>query len=68
MEEVHSEIRVIAFYRLRYVLDGGNVKWDGNPKHRQYNSLVFSICQKKRPESTAGKTRYVKSHSSGTIH
>jgi hypothetical protein len=55
MEEVHSEIRVIAFYRLRYVLDGGNVKWDGNPKHRQYNCFVFSICQKKRAESTGGK-------------
>jgi hypothetical protein len=34
MEEVNSEISVITFYRLRDVLDCGNVKRDGNPKHR----------------------------------
>jgi hypothetical protein len=46
VEEVNSEICVITFYRLRDVLDGGNVKWDSNSKHRQYNSLIFSICKR----------------------
>jgi hypothetical protein len=45
VEEVNSEICVITLYRLRDVLDGGNMKWDSNPKHRQYNSLIFSICK-----------------------
>lgn len=45
MEEIDTQVRVIALDRLRDVLDGRNVEWDRDAEHWHNNSFVFLVCE-----------------------
>ena len=58
MEEVDSQVSVIALHSLRNVFDDGDVKRNRNSKDWQNDSLVFFVCNETNHNKYDGNCLY----------